>query len=49
MEYMGLSEIQFLGIAVAAVVVAATAAYIFSSKKSKGLTTHYDLYTNTYV
>lgn len=34
--YMGLSEIQLVGVAVAAVVVAATAALLFNSKKSKG-------------
>lgn len=33
---MGLSEIQLVGVAVAAVVVAATAAFLFNSKKSKG-------------
>ena len=34
---MGFSEIQLLGVAVAAIVVAATAAFVLSSKKSKGL------------
>lgn len=36
MDFMGLNEIQIVGVAVAVVVVAATAAYVFSSKKSKG-------------
>lgn len=49
MELFGLSEIQILGVAVAAVVVSVTAYIVFSSKKSKGSTGYYYCYKHTSV